>query len=182
MHHAGADAAGNVACTVQVRRGHITGQTIDGVIGNADGVFFIFVTDDRQYRPEDLFTGDVHVVGDVAEHRGLDVETGLQTLWTIRAAGDQLGAFLDPFLDQALDLLPLGFGCYWTDHGIAGIRIAGLDLGRNGVGDGGDFVHAVVGDQQTGRGVAGLPGVVHAGHHRVTNHLLEIDVIEQDVG
>src|SRR5690606_30078130 len=110
VHHAGTDLAGDLAGAVPVGRGHVAGQAITGVVGDADGVSLIFIADDRQYRPEDFLAGDGHVGGHMAEDGRLNIVTLVQPLWTTRAADYQLGTFFDALGDQLLDLAPLGLG------------------------------------------------------------------------
>src|SRR5690606_3291718 len=82
MDHAGANLTGDIARAFQISGGDVAGQPVAGVIGDADGVCLILVADDRQHGSEDLLTGDGHVVGDMAEHGGLDVIAAIQPLGT----------------------------------------------------------------------------------------------------
>src|SRR5690606_21081926 len=126
--------------------------------------------------------GDGHVGGHMAEDGRLNIVALVQPLWTARAADYQLGTFFDALGDQLLDLAPLGLGYDRANGGVRGVGRAGLDLGSDRLGNFDDLVHAAVGHQQAGRGVAGLAAVVRAGHDAVGNHLLEVDVVEQDIG
>ena len=49
------------------------------------------------------------VLGRVHEHRGLDVISGVQPLWTTGTARFQLRTLIDAFLDEILDLVVLHF-------------------------------------------------------------------------
>src|SRR5690606_8737205 len=115
VHHAGTNLASDVSSAVEVAGGYIAGQTVTGVVGDADGVGLILVTDDGQYRPEDFFTGDGHVRRHVAEDGRFDVVALIQTFRAAGTANHQIGAFLDPLGDQILDLAPLGLGRHRSD-------------------------------------------------------------------
>ena len=118
----------------------------------------------------------------MAEYRRFDVITFVQAFWSAWTASNYLGAFFNTGADQILNLVPLRFGDDWTDDSIFSIRIARLYLGGDGFGDGGYFVHTAVWHQHTSRRVAGLTAVVHARHDTVSNHFLEIDIVQQNVG
>src|SRR5690606_24922493 len=182
MDHAGANLTGDIARAFQISGGDVAGQPVAGVIGDADGVCLILVADDRQHGSEDLLTGDRHVVGDMPEHGGLDVIAAIQPLGTTGTADHQTGAFLNALGNQVLDLVPLCLGHDRAHGGVRGIGSAGLDLGGYRLGDLCYLIHAAVGYQHAGRGVTGLPSVVHAGHYPVGDHLLEVHIVEQDIG
>src|SRR5690606_249464 len=144
VHHAGTDLASDIAGAVQVGRGHVAGQAITGVGGDADGVSLIFIADDRLYRPEDFLAGDGHAGCHMAEDGRLNIGALVQPLWTTRAADYQLGTFFDALGDQLLDLAPLGLGYDRANGGVRGVGRAGLDLVSNGLGNLDDLVHAAV--------------------------------------
>src|SRR4051812_7908543 len=48
------------------------GESVDGAVGDAQGVLLVLVAQDGQDGPEDLLLGDRHVRGDVGEDGGAD--------------------------------------------------------------------------------------------------------------
>src|SRR3990172_767708 len=71
-HRAGADAFGNLERTGYVPTVDRATEPVGRVVGDAYGIVGVLVGQDRQHRPEDLLSGDAHVVADAAEDGGLD--------------------------------------------------------------------------------------------------------------
>src|SRR5438309_2888788 len=107
LHLAGADAARDLLRVLDVAREHRAHQAVDGVVGDADGVLFVAVRDDRQDGTEDLLLRDRHVVAHAGEDGRLHEEALGEALGLLGSAGDELGAFLDALLDVAAHALLL---------------------------------------------------------------------------
>src|SRR5713101_2556206 len=73
---------------VNVARPDGCGQTVGGVVGNANGVRFAFEGDDGCDRAEDFFAGDARAVVHVIENSGLDVIAFAKLLRTPATDGD----------------------------------------------------------------------------------------------
>src|SRR5215211_295684 len=100
---AGADLAGHAARAFHRIARDVTGETVGRVVGDLHRFGFILGADDGQYRSEDLFAGDRHVVGDVGEDGRADIEALVDALGETRTTGHQRRAFVDALLDQRLD-------------------------------------------------------------------------------
>src|SRR5690606_37509567 len=114
------DAAGQRARHLEVGAADVGRETVLGVVGDLDGVVEIVVGDDRQHRTEDLLAGEGHVVGDVGEHRRLDVVAAVEPLRPAGAARDQGGALVDAAPDEPLDLVELPLRHHRADRHLAG--------------------------------------------------------------
>src|SRR6266849_2069844 len=84
VDHPGLQAAGHVEGSLLVAAPYTGRQPVAGVVGDRDGLVDRVVGQDRQYGPEDLLSGDGHVVGHAGEDRRLDPVAGLE----LRALGD----------------------------------------------------------------------------------------------
>ena len=82
---------------------HGAGQSVDGVVGDPDGVVVVLVADDDKHRPEHLVLGDLAVRVDIGEKCRRIEEARAHLL----AAGHQRRACLDGALDHAVDLVAL---------------------------------------------------------------------------
>src|SRR6476620_8085649 len=91
---------------VDVSSADFTGQAVDAVVGDGDGLVVGVVRRDGQHRPEDLLLGDLGIGVDVGQQGGLRVVAVGQILGH-PAAGHESGAGFDSARDQAEHLLPL---------------------------------------------------------------------------
>src|SRR5205809_3393668 len=82
-------------------------EAIRRVVGDADRFVLVGERDGRQHRPEDLLAGDLHLVVDVGEQRGVDEVPGGQVARGPVAAGDETRPLLLAALDVAHDLFEL---------------------------------------------------------------------------
>ena len=73
MHHAGPHTRMRRCGRARDSGRDVAGQAVGRVVGNAYGVVFVVVGNDREHRAEDLLARDRHVVRDVREHRRFDV-------------------------------------------------------------------------------------------------------------
>ena len=179
---AGTNTPGDAPRVFDVLALHIARQAVGRVIGHGDGFFLRIIGNHRQHRSEDFLAGDGHVVRDPGEHRGTHEVTGADSLGQARAPRNQPGSLIDTRLNQALNLVELGF----RDHGAHPGIGAGRVPHHHGCGDSsGDFFRlgqARTGDEHARRRVTGLPRVVHHVQHPASDGLLEIRIIENDVG
>ena len=160
---------------------HIGGEAIDRVVADGDSLLLAVIGQHGQHRPEDFLARDGHVVGDIGKDGGLHIIALVQPLRPPRPAGNQRGAFLDALLDQALDLVPLGF----ADHRAHGAVAIGVPHGGGFgdlLGDGGSFGHAPPRHQHAGRRVAALAAVHHHALHAAGHGLHQIGIGQHDVG
>src|SRR5262249_48139593 len=67
-----ADPARDRARVLDVARGHVAGEPVEGVVGDLHRLLLGLVRQDRQHGAEDLLARDRHVVPHVAEDRRLD--------------------------------------------------------------------------------------------------------------
>ena len=113
---------------VAVARPHTGTESVDGVVGDGDGLIKILKGSYRQDGAEDLLLEDTHVVG-AFEHGGFDVEAVFQPGDSVdAAAGKYLGAFFWAEFEVGLDLVHLLDGCLRTHLDIGVERVAGFDL------------------------------------------------------
>ena len=70
-------------------------ETILGVVGDPDRLVLGVISDDGEYRAEDLFLSDRHVVLHVDKNRGLHEVAHFETFRMPLAADENLRAFLD---------------------------------------------------------------------------------------
>ena len=91
-------------------------------------------------------------------------------------------AFIDTFFDQALDLVVLGLADDRPDVGFGIVGVAGPGAFRHPRRHGRGLVVTGFVDQHPAGGVAGLAGVLEAAARAADHGLLEIRVIEDDVG
>ena len=181
MNVAGANLPRNVARAIQILRLHIARQSIRCVVGDTHCIRIVFVADDGQHRPEDFFARNRHVVSDVGEHGGLHEVAVVQAFGQTFTAAFQLRAFFNALLDQALNLVPLGFGYHRTCTGIGLGRITHFHFQCGSLGDGSGFVHALVRHEHACGRIAGLPAVECARSHAGSDDLREIRIVEHDV-
>src|SRR5262249_49606774 len=107
-----------------VARPDAAGQAVDRVVGNAYGVVFIFVRDDRKHRAEDLFLGDGHFVLDVGEDGRANEITFRDSFRHLGAAGDKLRALFDALLNIIDNARALRGRDQRAELGLAFARIA----------------------------------------------------------
>src|SRR5437867_624689 len=179
---AGADLPGHPARALEVAGGHVAREPVGRVVGDADRVRLVLVWDDGEDRPEDLLARDRHVVADVGEYRGLHEVPLADALRAAGAARHELRALLDALLDETLHLLELRLARERADGGALGERVPHLyGLGgalrrRGGLG------HPGARDEHTRGRVARLAGVESAALHAGRDRLLEVGVVQDDVG
>src|SRR5579863_5570528 len=77
-------------------------EAIFRVVGDPDRLVLGVVSDDGQYRAEDLLLGDRHVVLHVDKNRGFHEVTRLEAFRMTLAADEDLSAFLDALADIRL--------------------------------------------------------------------------------
>ena len=85
----------------RIGREHIRREAVIGVVGDGDRFVLIAIGEDAQHRPEDLFSGDGHIIGDIGEQRGPD-EISPEPIGMALAAVNQSRARLDSKMDVAL--------------------------------------------------------------------------------
>ena len=114
---------------------------------------------------------------------GLHIVAAVEAVGTAEAAGDERRAFIDALLDEALDLVPLGFGDDRADGALlGGRRVLHLHGFGGRLGDGlGFFLLGARHEHARGR-VAALARVGHHLHDAGLHGLREVGVIEHDVG
>src|SRR6478752_2058022 len=88
---AGAHPLGNGERPVDVGSTDFTGQAVDAVVGDGDGLVVGVVRGDGQHRPEDLLLGDLGIGVDVGQQGGFRVVAVRQILGH-PATGHQSGA------------------------------------------------------------------------------------------
>ena len=81
---AGAQPRGHLADLRLVGARDVGGEAVLGVVADLHRLVDRLVAEDRDHRPEDLFLGDGHVVGDVGEHRRLHIVALVQAFRTAR--------------------------------------------------------------------------------------------------
>src|SRR6476660_6833676 len=103
-HGARAQALGDANGPRGVARPYGTGKSIDRVVRQTDGLFFVVEGDNREDRPADLLMGDLHRVVDADEDRGAVVVPAVVALDGRALPADQhVGAFPAPDAHVALD-------------------------------------------------------------------------------
>src|SRR4029077_1512775 len=96
----GTEGSAHVLCINRARK------PIRGVVQYIDRCCKILHLDDRQYRPENLLSGDAHVRRHIVENRRLkEIAVGAFSFGVARSADNQPGPFLFTYLDVALNLL-----------------------------------------------------------------------------
>src|SRR5437867_653236 len=104
---------------------------LDGVVANADRVVLVVELEDARHRPDDLLLGDVHLVVEVGEDRGLEAEgLGEGGIRGRPAAAAAVRALILADLDVALDLALLLLGDERSHAGREVERVTDLDLLR----------------------------------------------------
>ena len=146
------------------------------------GVVLVVVGHDRQHRAEDLLLGDRHVRRDVGEDRRLHEEALVEALGGVGAAGEQRGALLIALVDVAPHPLALDGGHERAEAAGLLERVAGGVRLGGGRGDGLHLGQAAARHQHAGERGAGLAGVEEALAHAVGDGLLQVGVVEDDVG
>src|SRR6202795_1722346 len=124
----GADPAADPARGLHAVGGDVTGETVRRVVGDLHRILFVLGAQDGEHGAKNLFARDGHVVGDVGEDGRADVKSLVDAVGQTGTASNQGGAFLDAFLDQRLDLVPLDAGHHGTDGGAFAAGIARLGL------------------------------------------------------
>ncbi len=115
LHHTGTQLARHPSSLVGVLRLHIVSQTIGAVVGDAQRFFFAVERDDRQYRAEDLFTGDRHLVAHIGKHGGTHKVAFVNTVRPSEATGYQPSTLINALLNQPLNLVELRLGDHRAD-------------------------------------------------------------------
>src|SRR5262245_29704189 len=85
-HHPRLKSGGHVIRAFLACRLHIGGQAVNGVIGDADRVIDIFISNHTKNRSEDLLACDRHLVRHVRENGGLDIVACLKSVGMTGAA------------------------------------------------------------------------------------------------
>ena len=158
---------------------HSSGEPVDGVVGDPDGLFLVVEGDHHEHRPEDLLLGDAHRVVDAHEDGGLVVEAAAAEPV---AAGRQRGALVladgHVLLDR-LELLP----AHQRTHLALGVeRVAHLDRHRAADELTDEAVVDGALDEQARAGRAHLAGAGEDADERAVDGRVEVGVGEHDVG
>ena len=157
-------------------------ETIFGIIGDLNGIGLGVVGDDGQYRAEDLFLCDRHVVRDVHKHCRLHEEATFEPIRVTFAADQHFGALFDALTDVRLDAVVLSLRRRWPDTCLWIRRVAG-GKGAHRLDDRAlGFFKPVAWHEQARSGGAGLATVHERDAERQRNRLVEICVVEQNVG
>ena len=179
---AAADAAGDGLGPLGIARPDAGRQAVDGVVGDADGVVLVLVGNDREDGPEDLLLGDRHVVAHVGEHRRPHEVALVEAIGCFGPTGEELGSFVDALLDVAAHPLALGLRYERAETGVGVERIARrVRLGRLH-GDLLSFCEARTRDEHARQRAARLAGVEEGLADAIGDGLLEVGVLEDDVG
>ena len=141
---------------------HRARQAVRRVVGDAHGVVVAVVGDHREHRPEDLLARDPGVVGEPADHGGLDEET-LRPVGGAPTATGELAALVEREIQVGLHPVALARRDHRTAHRALVGRVAGLDRTHGGRGGLDRFVIAGAGHHQPGGDRAALPGVHRRG-------------------
>src|SRR3569623_1863523 len=106
-----------------------SGEAERRAVGDAQRILVVLELDDAHHRPEDFLLRDAHLVLDIREHRGLDVEAARADPL---AAGRERRALLPADVDIAEDAVHLLLGDHRAKHRGAIRRIADLHGPRAG--------------------------------------------------
>src|SRR5699024_4508431 len=160
---------------------HGSVESVDGVVGDGDGLLDRVVGDEGQYRTEDLLLGDAHVVAHVGEDGGTNVVTTFPAFHGFGTTGDEAGSFLHTEPDVGADLLLLGRRHQRAHTGALLLRVSGRVRGR---GRGSDFHSIVVGitvHQHAGESVTALPSVAHDVGDTALDRLSQVGIGQDEV-
>ena len=182
VYHAGSQSCCNRTGPPQIARGNVAGQSIGGVVRDAHRLVFVLVGNDRQHRPEYLLACDGHIITDIRKHGRFDVIAFFESIRPPGSAGNEGRSFVDPFLDQSLDLVPLKLGHHRADARIFRLWIAGLGRFGTFARDLRCFGEPLLRHQHARRRVTRLPGVFETGTGAAPDCLAEVRVVENDVG
>lgn len=155
------------------------GQAVVGVVGELEGLRLVLELGDGADGAEDLFLHDLHVGADVGEDGGLD-EVALVAV--AGAAGLDSGALVGAGLDVAHDAVELQLGDLGALEGLGVEGIAdlvglGARLERRE-----ELVVDILLDEDAGAGAAALAVVVVDAEVDPGDGLLDVGVVEHDVG
>ena len=154
---------------------HITTKAIFSVVADGDGFVLRVIAQDAQDGAENFLARDGHVVGDRTKNCRLHEVALFQACGFARAAGDQLGAGIDAFLNQILHLGPRRFGNH-RSHAAALGGIAGSPGLGDFFGDDAHFIQQFVGHQHARGGTAGLSRIHHDRIHPAGDRSFEIRI------
>src|SRR5882757_985553 len=116
------DLVRDAQCPTQITGLDARGESVGGVVGDANGIGFILEADDRENGSEDLFARDLKVVGSVRKKCRFDEEP-LAVDLSCAATRSQSRGRLFARLDVGQNFVVLRFGCNRTDLGLGVERV-----------------------------------------------------------
>lgn len=155
-------------------------QSINGVVGDRDCLFFVAIRNDYQHWSEDFLASDAHVRPNLGKNRRLcerSLDLDLLDVPVRRRGASRLHRF-PPGSWPA----PAYTGRDGPHGGRRIPRVADADGARGIAGQTLDFGEPMGGYEHARRGAASLADIAHAGKDAFRYRLDEIGVIEQDVG
>ena len=182
-HTAGFHSAGHTDGAVDIACPDSTSESEFTVVGETDDLIFRLEAQNAGHGTKDLFLGDTHVIGHVAEQSGTQEAAVLQfSLRILHAAAENLRAFLFADFHIAQDLFHLAFADL-TAH--LGIGFPGQsDL--NGIEALHGFLNKTIIDgilnEYTGAGTADLPLIEENAHLEAIHGHFPVAVLKEDIG
>ena len=185
---AGLDAAPHAVGDVHVAAPDARAQSVEGVVGDGQGVRRVLERGHRQHRPEDFLLEEAHFVM-ALEHGRLHVVAVAQfpAQFGPLSAGQAFRAFLTADIQVAEDFFQLFGGSLSADHGVGVERMALLDRFHSLDGSLDEAVVAGFLDQRP-RGTGADFALIQGEHGEAFQGFVEevvvlgADVGEEDVG
>src|SRR5579871_3715048 len=180
-HATSLDPRGDAAGALNVCAAYISVEAVFRVVGDPDRIFFVFVGDDREDGPENLFPGDCHVILHIDKYRWSDEETRLKAGRVSLASNEQFCALFDTLANVGLHALVLLLVHHGPDGGLGVGRIAGWKRERSIQDRLFDFLEATLRHKQPRTGDTSLTAVQKSDDEGVRNGLFEVGIIKQNV-
>ena len=182
-HTSGTNASRHTQGTIDIARPHGAAETIFGVVGHGNNLFFRTELDHHGDRPEDFILRDRHIVGDVTEKRRLHEGTVFKTghLGSFAAHQNRCSFLLGRF-NPAENLFELTLVDLRAHLGLHVHRIAYLDglKGFDKLSD--EFVIDTFLHKNAGTGAAHLTLVKENADLGTFDSLVNLTVVKIDIG
>src|SRR5579862_435515 len=177
LHGPGAQRARDAAGALEVAAPDVAVEAVLGVVRERDRLGLVAERDRADDGPEDLVSGDGHLVADAGEERRLDVPAARQVRGAAAAAGERR-ALAHAVGDVALDAVALRGRHERADDGVRIARVADLEPRRRGGEPRGELVVDRRLDEEPGARDADLAAVERPHLHGALQRLLGVRVRE----